>query len=421
VAGAFAAVLVAFGILAAARAVPASRILLLSALALSATVDLVGRVQVGPTTAYAWLTGAIATAALSMALLAPSNGLMPSTRRVLGFMTLLPAWAVLSVVWAPVDLNGAQNALAYVAFVALVAVATHATASGQLTFPVLRDAMLITFSVGSALYCASLAFDGLGGSDVVSARAYALFAAVGVGWCAALGRNGYRAEFWMAFLLSGLAFMSLSRTAFVTSILLLTLGMLGMRSMREVARSAIVACAVSVVALSLYSYSNPFSARFHNGDVVTVAGDFSLNVMGRKQLWQATWDSALDHPVAGGGLGSADVAVRRASPTDDNPHNDYLRVFHDLGLVGLALLLIALVAPVSASAAAYRATPRIVRQRRSAHLAGMLVLMSLGLGMTTDNALIYLFVLAPVALAVGSSLGQRDRTIRETTLVIRSQ
>ena len=184
-------------------------------------------------------------------------------------------------------------------------------------------------------------------------------------------------------------------------------GLLGARTTSELRRSLAVVGGIAVVAFSVYSVSNPFSERFSQGDVVDVRGGVAVNVMGRSELWRATWDAAMRHPVVGGGVGSAEAVVRTASPSDDNPHNDFLRVFHDLGLLGFVLLGLALLEPAASCAAACRASPRTDRELKSVHLAAVLMLIALALGMTTDNPLVYLFVLAPVAVVVGISLGLR--------------
>ena len=141
---AFVVAVCALGGLAVVRASPASRLLVIGVLFLSATVDLVGHVQLGPTTAYGWITGLVAVAAVLVALLAPARSLSPAARRVLGCMTLLPAWALLSVLWAPMSLASAQNVLVYVALPALVTVAALASASAVITFSALRRLMLAT-------------------------------------------------------------------------------------------------------------------------------------------------------------------------------------------------------------------------------------------------------------------------------------
>lgn len=404
---AFSLAIVTVGLLVTLRETPMHKLLVGGLLGLSATVDLIGHFRVGPTTAYAWVTGAVAAVVVVVALATPARSLSPAARRVIRSMALFPAWALLSILWAPVSLQAAQNLLVYLAFSAIVAVAAVASATGVVTFATLRRAMMWTLGLGSGLYCVSLALDGLGGSALVSARAYALFAAVGVGWCAALGRHGYRAELRAALVLSCLVLLSLSRTAFVASLLLLAVGLIGFRTPRDIRRSIAILVCIGAVAFGLYTYSNPFSARFRQGDVAAVGG-FELNVMGREELWHITWVDALRHPLIGGGIGSADVLVRRATPSDDNPHNDYLRVFHDLGGVGLAALLLALGAPLVACYRAYRSTPAARREPRSIHLGGVLTLAALAFGMTTDNPLVYLFVLAPVAVVVGCSLGFRD-------------
>jgi len=408
----FVIVVVVLGVLAVAQATPAARMLVFGVLGLSATVDLIGHVRFGKTTAYAWVTGVVVATAVGVALAAPAGFSSPASRRTTLYMTILPAWAILSFLWAPPSLEGAQNALIYVALPALAAVSTHASASGVITYSRLRRSMFVMLIAGSLLYCASLLLGGLGGNAVVSARVFGLFAVVGVAWSVALARTGHRTELRMALLLSTLAFLSLSRTAFITCLVLLVVGLVGVRTIREVRRSVAVVAVVAAVAFVISSFSNPFSARFSNGDVSAVAGGFAINVTGRKALWQAAWDDALRHPAFGGGVGRADEVVRLAAPGQDNPHNDYLRAFDDLGIVGFIALVLALVVPATANAAAYRAAARQDTQQRSVHLAAVLMLVGLALGMGTDNPLVYLFVLAPVAVVVGSSLGLRDRTYR---------
>ena len=55
-------------------------------------------------------------------------------------------------------------------------------------------------------------------------------------------------------------------------------------------------------------------------------------------MWAATIESARHHPLVGQGLGSSQDLIERLFGLA-HPHNDYLRLWHDLGLVGLLLLV----------------------------------------------------------------------------------
>src|SRR5690606_35083896 len=69
------------------------------------------------------------------------------------------------------------------------------------------------------------------------------------------------------------------------------------------------------------------------------SGDASVrfNTSGRANIWRAVWQSALSSPVIGKGFGSSAALLKKRFGIE-HPHNEYLRVFHDLGVLGLGLL-----------------------------------------------------------------------------------
>lgn len=65
---------------------------------------------------------------------------------------------------------------------------------------------------------------------------------------------------------------------------------------------------------------------------------------GRGPLWQATVALALDHPIFGSGWGSFEALIPayRARPSGqyfDHAHNEYLEIFAETGLIGLAIVV----------------------------------------------------------------------------------
>src|SRR5690606_5772672 len=66
-----------------------------------------------------------------------------------------------------------------------------------------------------------------------------------------------------------------------------------------------------------------------------------VSLSGRGLLWLQTWRHAMQAPLTGHGTGSAEVYLGTELQTvTAQPHNDYLRVFHDSGIIGLVTLLV---------------------------------------------------------------------------------
>ena len=392
------------------REAPLAGAFVIAVLGVAATLDLIRQVDLGPVTAYAWLTGVVTLCAALLAVVLAKSSVPLSGRRALAIMALFPLWTLLAASWSEPDPAGFQNILMYMLLPSVAAVSAVATATGQLTFTTLRVLLAGTFVAGGVLYAGSLLLEGPGGHSVVDPRPFAAFAAVGVAWSAALARYGYRAELRLAIALLALSFLSLSRASFAVAVLILVVAMFGLGSMRSVGRTfATVATLMLLVVVGTH-VANPFAARFSEPDVVVLPGGVYLSVSGRGTLWEATWRSALESPVVGHGAGSTRAPLARVAEASSHPHNDYLRVFHDYGLIGLGLLLGALGAPALLAARSLRRLPHEAVQQRAIHVAALLALAVLALEMITDNSLIYPFVLIPVAVTVGASLANAVAT-----------
>ncbi len=79
---------------------------------------------------------------------------------------------------------------------------------------------------------------------------------------------------------------------------------------------------------------------------------FDLSSNGRVGLWKVAWHEALGHPLLGGGAGSYEryyLQHRTSAAGVEDAHNLYLETFAELGAVGLALLVLALIVPLVAA------------------------------------------------------------------------
>lgn len=190
--------------------------------------------------------------------------------------------------------------------------------------------------------------------------------------------------------------LSLSRTALVTAILLLAVSVVrGNRRFRTL--RGLTALSLSILALNwLITSYEPISSRFTSGDNATVAG-ISINTSGRTEIWSAVFESAKASIWLGHGPGSAAALVNSLWVNIGHPHNDYLRILHDFGLIGLSLFLFGfLPITVFALLQAHRTDEPI-------HWSAAMILFAVGTTALTDNVIVYPFVMLPAAILIGLS------------------
>ncbi len=397
---AFAIAVCALAALTALGSAAIARVAVAAMLALSASADVFGRIGAGPTSAYSWVTVGILGLVAILILTRPRVTLEPGAAQACLIVCVFPLYAVVAAAWHPLGITAAQNLLVYVGFALVFVFAVRTASTGELTGAFLREALFFTYAGAAALYAGSLAIDGLGGGAILGARSFALFALTGIAWSAAYARHGFRREGVLALVLLLLTLLSLSRIAFAAGLLVALLAALDFSSAGRANRTLALIAGIAVVAYGAVALFSPFSERFTSGDVITVAG-IPVNVEGRQDLWKITWASAQDGLWFGQGAGSAEAAIERATGTVDHPHNDYLRIVHDFGLAGLAAFLFAVLALLRLSWRRLRASS--TADDRALHLSAFLALLAFCAAMATDNPIVYLFVVTPVALLLGTS------------------
>ena len=394
---------------------PVAVVVLGGALAVTAVVDLPRRFVLGGTTSYAWLTVLVALVLAAVAVTGYVGSAVRPEAATLVPLAAFAAWTVVSLAWSDSRFAGLQNVLVYCAFAAVVAVAAAAVARGDLGPRPLSRMLTVTILAGCLLYAVSLAQGGLGGEGVIGSRSFALLAVVGVAWGAAHVRLGDVRYAFLVGLCLVLVGLSLSRLAFGAAVAIVALACLDLRTPARTVRSALLLAVLAATGFFAVTSFGPLANRFSEGDVRPIAGGVSINVEGRFFYWRATWDSFLGSPLVGRGAGSAEEAILRASGEESHPHNDFLRLLHDGGALGLALFLAAI-------AALFLRVGRAARSSRgdpfaAIHVAAILSLVGLLAAMSTDNAVVYLFVVVPIGVLVGASVGAagRDRDSRAAT------
>lgn len=130
----------------------------------------------------------------------------------------------------------------------------------------------------------------------------------------------------------------------------------------------------------------------------------SINWQGREVAWPIVFAGFMAMPWIGLGLGSSVVIMREFFPTDagEVPHNEYLRLATETGIIGVALFFGAIMAWLVAVVKADRATGGAAREFA---LPAVAAILSWSIIAITDNAFDYY---APytqfVALLVGASV-----------------
>jgi O-antigen ligase len=247
---------------------------------------------------------------------------------------------------------------------------------------------------------------GIGSGAIVGPRSLALALLPALAWTLAAARTGsVRHTALVGFLVFAIAF-TLSRTAFAVALILVAAALYKRRRVAYKIRFIVASAVLAAGAIWLVSSVGAFQERFAAGDVSSLTTRISINVSGRDDLWALMTSGIRERPFFGHGLGASQTRIEQAfSGAIAHPHNDYLRLAFDFGLVGLALWTLGMLAT-------FTLVLRTMPNARSERLppAAMLGMLAMLLTMVTDNTLVYSFVLLPVGALIGMSLGASEES-----------
>jgi O-antigen ligase len=324
----------------------------------------------------------------------------PTARAAVTFITLI-AWMLGLLLIDGSTRQGLQFITVQVAFLGALLVASTARSviGGRLDVVAAR-CFRITASVliGSEILGAVDAGLPLGG------RVAAIVSLVCMGWFLAEYRLGKGTSLWWSLAaLLGIA-VSLSRTALFAGFVIFVVTMFLAPGRRRIRNSILCILVVAGGVWAVTSWG-PLHDRFVQGDLSVSVGGINVNTEGRTAVWGVLWSGVQNERLIGHGPGSASALSVSLDPAFDNPHNDYLRILYDFGLIGLVLL----------AWSAIR-TRRLLRQaRKTTHgLIPAVAALNAGLAvlimMVTDNPLDYPVVMIPLGALIGLGLGTIGRT-----------
>ena len=216
---------------------------------------------------------------------------------------------------------------------------------------------------------------------------------------------GARESSWTVFGLAGAAALAVAiGTGSRASGALLVVVVLTCPAMTRSRPRWLLVTGVSILLLLAATSTEAFRERFFFSDDASIrdilTASEQLDTSGRRELWPKLLDECSANAVGGTGIGSATGLSRRFTGNQlDHPHNEYIRIYCDQGLVGTALLWGFV---IWAGVRIYRG----VRQEhgRDLHAAAGQLLVSLILLSITDNPLLYTALfMAPLAILLGLS------------------
>jgi len=357
----------------------------LCAVAIAVAVDSTTRVGMGAIS----VSGAV-----SLGLMIAMLGLSPLTagiRALPSLLSLFFVYAAVRLVLTPTT-DGLQNVAVITMFclgIGFAARDSNIETAGQ----VLRAFTWVAVMTSAVFLLSSVA-----GAPLYGTRSFALTALVLLAATVALPMTDPLSRF-APFIIVGAIVMSLSRTASVISVLVLV-GLVvrmrrGARSIAAVAGALVAAGSIWILMTSFA----PLRDRFLVGDNAASVGGMALNTSGRSALWAAMLDSAAERPLFGKGPGSSVAMITARFGRISQPHNDYLRVLHDYGWIGLVLFSLGCLVLV------VRLVIRAAREDHPIHWAALISILAVLVAAATDNVIVYPFVMLPLAVLVGMSLG----------------
>ncbi len=376
-------------------------------------VDRLSTIRVGGMTVSSGLTvvmplGMAAAAALSLLYVAARREDRELEPQYTAALSQVPAalfvfvGLALARVIAEPSTAGLQNVLCYAMFVLCVVLAAT---SLRLDYTSVATWMITAGLITTAVFGVQL----VTGFIVYGDRSYAMTCLVLLALVVP-GRYRERASLrwidWVApAVIMIVLVLSLSRTATVVGLVMLCfLAVRARRGQRLLVGvlAALGIAAAMVIATLAYP---PILDRYTVGDNAVKVGSVGLNTSGRTRIWAVVTEAAIEKPWFGHGPGFSAALTERYFPGVGQPHNDYLRIFADFGVIGLVLFWVPMIVLL------VRLFVRAVRNDETREWSAFLVLLAIAMVSVTDNIIVYQFVLIPAGVIIGMALRPRLQSL----------
>lgn len=256
-------------------------------------------------------------------------------------------WAALTAAWTIDPVNTELRVVTYIQLFVMVCVMWQLTSTPQL-----QKSLIKAFVLGAAVPAAGAIWGRLTGLAVKDAGRYAaanmavnelghIFAVALAMACYLAATERKAVWFWFYAALMGAfqvgVLLTASRGATVCSVVAWMLLPLVFHRLKTYQKGAAVIVGVALVLAVLAVVPAATWQRLGETSREIESGDFSR----RGHIWRAGWQVFQQHPIVGVGAGSFQASVESQLQTrrTRSPHNSFLAVGVELGLIGLALFL----------------------------------------------------------------------------------
>ncbi len=326
---------------------------------------------------------------------------------------LFTLWSIYALILGP-RLPGFQNVMVW-SILPLMLYLTSRIDGTELLIKFFRI-LTVCVNLAALLYMVSLA------TQILGITPYVIYGNRSAGWVFALSLAFLAPKFAVersmryAILPFLAVIFSLSRTAGVVALLAVAV-MIVLRTtnkelkfgLRTLITPVLSISVVSLGAWFLFNSVEVVQSRFIGGDNYEFAG-VQINTSGRGTIWTLIYSGIQNHFWLGAGPGASQELVTGIfAGKVEHPHNEYLRIWFDLGFFGLFMFVLGwLILLLLLGIASVRAKQL---QVRAANAGGILLSVGFLMGCFTDNLTVYFFLAYPLAVALGATLNANNRLL----------
>jgi hypothetical protein len=391
-------------------AVRATLVVLASAPLLACAGSFPRLIQIGGLTPIGVLSFVLVIVAAALLLRNPITA-VPAVP-VVGVWSLYVLWTVLTTPLSGFDSVGLQEITAGLLVPVSVALAAGRAWRSHDWLRLVTRVMDIQFwgllAIFSVQGLACLAT----GSDLLNIRPIAMSAVFLAAWY--LGRHIVVGEgILRAAVLGIVVTVSLSRMAFAIYMLLVLTALIA-RAVRKWhaggsgGRNLVMAILIVVAMFVVLLGAGPLHSRSTTGDVSIRVAGFAINGEGRAGFWRLLKENSGGVGITGRGVGAAQRIIEANFENVAQPHNDYLKLWFNLGWTGLALFVGGWLVAGWQLVKALR-TGSLGERERAVAAAALLSGIAMLLFMATDNPIAYVVIAGQWGLVVGTALGLAGR------------
>lgn len=389
---------------AARRAPDVSFLFLALALLIGGTVNLPQMVEVGPVSGGGALSILLCGGAWLLWVARPTlrREHVPVLLPLIFFCVL----AVGSMGWFVASTKGLQLLCVLAGFLGFTLLSAREVESDPRLAVRLHRVLDVATWFATATYAASLLNHGIGNEAFVLPRPFALFALIGIARQLSIWQRGDWRGFVGAAVITAVILLSVSRVALVAALILFPVAAVVRGDAKGLAFAGGTAILGGLVLAAALALSPLIYDRFFGYDSTMQIGGVWINGSGRTAMWALLWENAQRAPVLGHGLASSSLLMDHYFVGLGHPHNDFLRFFHDFGAVGLGFWIAFHGGAMVVLFRRARAAARANSPDHAFHLVPFLSLVAVALAMFTDNSVSYSFVMMPLGILFGCSLGR---------------